>query len=200
VSVQVLTIGHSTHPVEHWLGLLARFGVTAVADVRSAPYSRMQPSFNREPLTASLQAAGMAYVFLGLELGARSGDPAHYEKGQVQYRRLAASALFQEGLSRVITGAQKFRLALMCAEHDPITCHRTILVGRELVTRGVELSHILRDGQLESHVEAMRRCCRQLGLVSGGLFDDEAALIEEAYRLQERKIAYVKDDLRAPAS
>lgn len=200
MSVEILTIGHSTHPIEHWLKLLIRHGVSAIADIRSAPYSRMQPSFNRESLTSSLQTAGMAYFFLGRELGARSNAPAHYESGQVQYRRIAASPLFQDGLARVITGAQEYRLALMCAEHDPITCHRTILVGRELVARGVELSHILKDGHLESHEEAMRRCCRQLGLASGGLFDDQAALIEEAYRLQEPKIAYVKTELRAPAS
>jgi uncharacterized protein (DUF488 family) len=87
--IEVLTIGHSTHPIETFLGLLHQHGVTAVADVRSAPYSRFNPQFNKDALEHDLKEHGIRYVFLGRELGARSDDPSCYDKGRVQYGRLA---------------------------------------------------------------------------------------------------------------
>ena len=69
----VLTIGHSTHPTEAFIDLLQRHGVTAVADVRAAPYSRFNPQFNRESLAGSLVARGIAYVFLGIGAGRSLG-------------------------------------------------------------------------------------------------------------------------------
>ena len=95
--------------------------------------------------------------FVGRELGARSKDPACYKDGRVQYARLARTAQFQRGLDRVIQEASKYRVALMCAEKDPIDCHRTILVGRELLRRGTDVAHILADGRLEPHEETMDR-------------------------------------------
>ena len=133
----VFTVGHSTHALDDFLALLLRHGITAIADVRSSPYSRMNPQFNRETLHAALKGAGIAYVFLGAELGARSRDPDCYEDGKVQYDRLARTAAFQRGLARVQQGAAQYRLALMCAEKEPLDCHRTILVARHLETTQV---------------------------------------------------------------
>ena len=123
----VFTIGHSTHPQERFIGLLLKHGITAVCDVRSKPYSRMNPQFNREDLEEALLAQGIAYRFLGKELGARSDDPDCYVGGKVQYDRLAGTELFKQGLKRVIRGLKEdFRIALMCAEKEPLECHRTI--------------------------------------------------------------------------
>jgi uncharacterized protein (DUF488 family) len=121
------TIGHSTHSLEKFIALLKQQGITALCDVRSKPYSCMNPQFNRENLKRSLRENGIAYIFLGKELGARSEDPSYYVCGKVQYDRLARSALFQKGIIRVRSGMRDFRLALMCAEKDPLECHRTIL-------------------------------------------------------------------------
>jgi uncharacterized protein (DUF488 family) len=192
---KVRTIGHSTHSIEHFLELLRRYGVNAVADVRSSPFSRYSPQFNREPLKAVLKQAGVAYVFLGKELGARSDDPCHYNAGQVIYERLAMSALFQEGIGRIIAGAQTHRTALMCAERDPITCHRTILVARELVKRGVEVEHILDNGTVETHDEALGRLMQELRIDPNDLFLTRAELWDRAYREQEQRIAYSKPDV-----
>src|SRR5437773_2453789 len=116
---EVFTIGHSAHDLEHFTALLVRHNVTAVADVRSMPYSRVNPQFNRETLKQHLLRAGIAYVFLGKELGARSEDPSCYVNGKVQYGLLAETDLFRKGLDRVCVGMHKYRLALMCAEKDP---------------------------------------------------------------------------------
>ena len=96
----VFTIGHSTHPQERFIALLRQHGINALCDVRPKPYSRMNPQFNREELEVALQAHGIAYRFLGKELGARSDDPNCYESGRVQYSRLAETNLFKYGLKR----------------------------------------------------------------------------------------------------
>jgi uncharacterized protein (DUF488 family) len=190
MSACVYTIGHSTHEVERFLALLRAHAITAVGDVRSNPYSRMNPQFNREPLKAVLSAAGIAYVFLGQELGARSEDPACYEAGKVRYERLALTALFRAGLERVREGMSRYRLALMCAEKEPLECHRGILVSRHLEAAGIPVQHILADGSLEAHSAAMERLRGQLKLPESDLFRTASDVLEDAYRMQGERIAY----------
>ncbi len=189
------TIGHSNHPIERFLGLLQPHGITAVADVRSTPYSRFNPQYRREKLQAALAGVGVQYVFLGQELGARSQDPACYDaEGRVSYAKLARTELFRNGLQRLITGMADHRISLMCAEREPLECHRTILVARELVREGVPVTHILADGTLESHEHALQRLAASLKLTAGDLFSDSTQRMEEAYDLQAARIAYVKKD------
>lgn len=187
----VYTVGHSTHPVERFVELLRRHEVTAVADVRSQPYSRFNPQFNREALHASLKDIGIAYVFLGKELGARSNDETCYHNGKVQYDRLAQTSLFREGLDRVEQGLLKYRVALMCAEKDPLTCHRSILVCRHLIDRDIDVSHILEDARLERHEAAMERLLRELRIDANDLFRERRDLFAEAYATRGDEIAYV---------
>lgn len=164
----VLTIGHSRHSLEAFLGLLKQHGVTAVADVRSVPYSRFNPHFNRKSLEQSLVAHGIEYVFLGRELGGRPEDPSCYEGGRVQYSRMESAEAFRNGMERIIRGADEHRIALMCAEKEPLDCHRTLLVARALAARGVTVAHILADGRLESHEATMDRRLDIFGLPRGG--------------------------------
>jgi len=182
----VLTIGHSTHPIETFLDLLRRHGVTAVADVRSSPFSRFNPQYNRENLVRSLKDAGVAYVFLGDALGARADDPSCYVDGRVQYDRLARRPTFREGIGRVKKGAQEHRIALMCAEKEPLECHRTLLVARALAADGVPVAPILADGELEQHADTRH-----------DLFRSSDEIAAEALRLQEQRVAYVDAELAA---
>ena len=186
----VLTIGHSNHSLETFVALLQQHGVSALADVRSAPYSRFNPQFNRRALEDSLKTIGMRYVFLGRALGGRPDDPSCYENGRVRYDLLARTPLFREGLERVVEGAGRERIALMCAEKEPLDCHRTILVGRSLAERGVAVAHILADGSLEPHDETMGRLLDSMGLPRGDLLQSREQLIEEALAHRERRIAY----------
>ena len=187
------TIGHSNHPIDRFLGLLQPHGITAVADVRSTPYSRFNPQFRREKLQAALAGAGIQYVFLGEELGARSRDPTCYDPdGRVSYARLAKTDLFRRGIERLKTGMAEHRISLMCAEREPLECHRTILVARELTRDGVAVPHILGDGSLETHEHAMQRLAASLNLTDTDLFSNPADLLERAYDLQAARIAYVK--------
>jgi len=186
------TVGHSNHSIEKFSGLLTANGITAVADVRSRPFSRRHPQFNKERLAAVLAQHNIAYVFLGKELGARSEDPSCYENGKVQYGRLAATPAFKAGIARVLAGAEKFRVALMCAEKEPLDCHRTLLVSRALQSVGAEITHILADSSLESQEKTMSRLVGLVGLSKEDLFQHND-LIAVACRLREDKIAYVKE-------
>ena len=190
---EIYTIGHSTHAVTRFIELLALHSVQVVADVRSQPYSRFNPQFRREALRTSLKAHGIEYLFLGRELGGRSEDPACYVDGKVSYERLARTELFQSGLARVAAeAAPGRRMALMCAEKDPLTCHRAILVCGALADRGFTAHHIREDGRLESGTEADTRLLTEIGLADGDLFRNREARVAEAYRRRGEQIAYAK--------
>ena len=160
--------------------------------MRSQPYSRRNPQFNKDRLAASLAQHHIAYVFLGRELGARSEDETVYEGGKVQYPRLMATPLFQSGIQRVLAGAEKYRIALMCAEREPLDCHRTLLVSRALEATGVSIMHIMRDASLEPQDQTMSRLIDLVGLSKDDMFQDRADLVAAACNLRENQIAYVK--------
>jgi uncharacterized protein (DUF488 family) len=192
----IYTIGHSNHPIERFLALLVQHGIGVVADVRSTPFSRFNPQFSRARLQSSLRGAAVQYVFLGAELGARSQDPGCYdEAGRVSYAKLAATDLFQSGLKRLHAGMREHRIALMCAEREPLECHRTILVARELARAAIPVTHILADGSLEGHDQAMLRLAATLKL-QDDLFRSPLELSEQACDTQAARIAYVKRDAK----
>ncbi len=195
----VFTIGHSTHTVDEFVGLLRQHGVTAIGDVRSRPFSRHNPHFNREEMERFLRARGIVYVFLGKELGARSHDPSCYERGRIRYDLLARTELFQSGLVRVREQTKTHRLAIMCAEKEPLDCHRTILISRHLEPLGLEVRHILADGTIETHADALARLARQLHMPETHLFLSAQELLSDTYLRQEESIAYVPEEDEAQA-
>ncbi len=191
------TIGHSNHDLSRFVNLLSLHGVTAIADVRSSPYSRFNPQFNRETLSASLKAsAGLEYVYLGQELGARRGDPDCFdESGRVVFERVAETSSFQSGLQRVKLGMSRFRIALMCAEKDPLCCHRSLLICRYLRHDVPQIGHIQADGSIETQDALELRLLWECRLPEQDLFRSRADLIEDAYRQQAGRIAWVNESL-----
>lgn len=150
----LLTVGHSNHSLEGFLDLVRSARVEVLVDVRSHPYSRFAPQFNRDPLAAAVRAADVKYVFLGRELGGRpDGDEYYDEEGHVLYGRVARSALFNSGLQRLERGLRSHRVAVMCSEEDPTDCHRRLLVARVLLDRGVAVLHVRGDGRLQTEVD-----------------------------------------------
>lgn len=193
----VLTIGHSTHDLRSLVRLLGQHEVTAVADVRSVPLSRFTPQFNRGSVERGLHEAGIKYVFMGKELGARTEDTTCYVDGRVQYGRLAQTPEFVSGIERLVEGAQTERIAVMCTEGEPLDCHRTVLVARVLTEHGVTIDHIHGDGGMESHTSAMQRLMARFGLADADLFRTPAERLDEALSRQEHRIAYVNEEFRA---
>lgn len=190
-SPTIFTIGHSTHAIAAFLGLLSRHGVTAVADVRSQPYSRLA-HFSRNGLEAALKAQGIQYVFLGRELGARREEQECYLGGKVVYERIAALPLFQDGLQRLARGAEKYTLAVMCAEKEPLDCHRTVIISRHLQRMGFRIAHILADGTLEDHQQTEKRLVELMG-ANRDLFRPENGdvdMVGHAYVTRGEEIAY----------
>lgn len=187
----MFSIGYATKPMDVYLDQLRQHGVNVVADVRSVPFSKVFHDYHQDPLRQSLRRAGLRYVYLGLELGPRSKDPAHYnEEGQVQFDRVMYSDLFKSGIQRLLSGVEKgFTIALSCAEKDPAVCHRSLLIGWALrQCYGEELQHILHDGALEGQRALERRLMTQPDMLT-----TEPEAMQLAYHQQCRDYAYRKD-------
>ena len=174
----VKTIGHSNHSIERFVSLLKAGGVERLVDVRSTPWSRRHPQFGQKNLARSLAEAGIAYVHEGPALGGKPQAGGSYDQ-------LAARPAFKDALDRVIEEAKETVLCLMCAEKEPLDCHRTVLVSRRLAERGVDIEHLLADGGTRSHHEAEEAV---LGTEAApDLFEDRAARLARAWRRLEAK-------------
>jgi len=200
----LFTIGHSNRSIDEFVVLLKQHQITALADVRSHPYSRYLPHFSQKSIERSLQDAGITYVFLGRELGARSPNPDCYISGKASYQKIAQTEEFKTGLERLDRGAEQYRISLMCAEQDPMTCHRAILICQYLSSEIWSIQHILKDGTLESHGQLETRLLKfhkldesaaetavQLSLFSSSQEPvSRAERLQKAYQLQGDRIAY----------
>lgn len=157
----VFTIGHSNHSIEAFIALLRKAGVDRIADVRSVPHSRFCPQFRHEPLAASLSAAGIDYAWHGAALGGRPRDPALAPGGKPDYAAMAARPEFRAAIATVFGEAAGQPTALMCAERDPLDCHRFHLLTAPLVDLGADLVHVHADGARESQASAEARLARR---------------------------------------
>jgi len=134
------TIGHSTHSIEKFVELLQPYSIQAVVDIRSIPYSRHNPQYNRESLKKSLEKEGLSYIYMGNFLGAKYDLDLHNAREH---------NIFKKGIDRILRGLKKgFKLALMCAEKNPLKCHRFVLVSYALSEKGILVKHILSNGEV----------------------------------------------------
>lgn len=197
---RVFTVGYANRSVEEFVAVLRDNSVNAVADIRSVPFSGSNPEFNHDSLKRTLGSSGIAYAFLGKELGARTPNTDCYVSGRVQYDRLATTPTFQLGLGRIEKGISSHRIALMCAEKEPFDCHRCILVGRHLCERGIRVSHILEGGQTEEHSATIGRLIQYLRISDAYASQSEEDNISMAYRIQGERIAFKveEDEIEQP--
>jgi uncharacterized protein (DUF488 family) len=149
VAQTVWTVGHSNHDVETFLALVQCHQVAHLVDVRSHPYSRYAPHFNRDELQATIEACSIRYAFLGSALGGRPRREDQIDaEGHALYGRMATESTFSEAVDGILRGASEHRIALLCSCGQPHECHRRLLVGKVLCDRGAELRHILPDGDV----------------------------------------------------
>lgn len=187
-TTDILTIGHSNLPLDQFLARLKAHGVSAIIDVRSVPFSRRFPWFSGRTLAERLKSKGIGYVMMGDSLGGRPCDPALYSNDIADYEAMATTADFRAAIDQLCSRMTQARLCLMCAEGEPLDCHRCLLVARALAGRGANIGHIRGDGTLEPHAATEERLLA--GLRHGeDLFSDRAALLDEAYRLRATGIA-----------
>lgn len=189
-TLEVFTVGHSTHSWERFVGLLRGAEITAIGDVRSAPYSRYFPHFNRDTLKQELRMDGISYVFLGEELGGRPSDSKFFCDGVADYEKMAQTDSFKKGIDRVEEGSKRYRIALLCSERDPLDCHRCLLVGRALAQRGTKVLNILDDGSILDQSAIEERLLDLSGRGSDDLFAARVERMATAYRTRARKVAF----------
>jgi uncharacterized protein (DUF488 family) len=192
---EILTIGYGNRDFPAFAALLHRYCVEVVCDVRSTPYSARYESFNREMLQQALRESGIKYLFLGDLLGARPSDPDLYVAGRASYEAMERSSIYRQGVERLEVGMETYRIGVMCAEKDPLDCHRAVLVSRMLVRDGVSVQHIGADGDIESHAALERRMLKKYGLVQQALFEpsSDSAALAEAYQRRGAELAYDLD-------
>jgi uncharacterized protein (DUF488 family) len=177
---RILSIGHSNQSLEAFLDLIRLHQIEVLVDARSHPHSRHAPHFDARPLKGAVNAAGIKYLYLGKELGGRPAGAEFYDAdGHVLYGLVAQSPLFLEGIRRLEEGAQKYRIALMCSEENPTSCHRRLLIGRVLAARGITLDHIRGDGQIQTEAELANTEGTQQAGEQPGLFGQQE---ERAWR------------------
>ena len=199
-AARLFSIGHSNHSIDKLLNLLRSGGVTAVADVRSRPYSGRYPQFNRPELEMALRGDELSYAFLGDELGGRPGSRSLYgPDGRVDYERVRRTAAFQRGVDQLMQGCESQRIAMLCSEEDPLECHRGLMITPAMVERGIAPMHLRGNGDLESTQQLEERLIEETGIGVGildGLFAatlSEAEcrdLLTSAYRAMAKRKAY----------
>ena len=200
VASRLFTIGHSKHEFGRFLQLLRNAGGTVVADVRSSPFSRRLPHLNQRELCAALEREGIGYLFLGDQLGGRPHDLNLYDvEGRVDYWRVRRSESFRAGLDRLLCSFEQHIIAIMCAEEDPLDCHRGLMISAELVEQGICPRHLRGDGSTETTLQFEDRLLRSSDVCQGipdGVLaiaiapEERASLLAEAYRTQARRHAF----------
>jgi len=154
----VLTVGHSNHSLDKFLGLLRGQGVALLVDVRSQPASRFSPHFARRALERAVTASAIGYVFLGDALGGRPRSRACYDAaGTVDYDRVAVQDFYRQGIAELLEHLARSRVCVLCSEEDPARCHRRLLITRTLVDHGVDVQHLRGTGALEAEAALRAR-------------------------------------------
>jgi uncharacterized protein (DUF488 family) len=192
----VFTIGHSRHDIDHFTDLLNKFGVNCVIDVRSSPYSRIAPQYNKDALSSTLKNNNILYMHFEKEFGARHTRPSLLnEDGKVDFDKVRETDEFKQGLARLRNGLELgYRIVLMCSEANPFDCHRFSLISYQLVKEGVRVNHILEDGDFVENSELENQLLEKYykKLPQSTLFETvtKEMQLEVAYRLRSKYVAY----------
>lgn len=187
------TIGHSDQSVGSFIYNLHKAGVDCIIDVRSAPYSKYQPQYNRGEISRVLEQDNIEYHYMGDVLGGRYSDPALlFPDGTVDYQKVSKTQKFINGLEKVVSLIESGKtIALMCSEKDPLRCHRFALVARNLKQRGISVIHLYQDGTQKTHGELETQIQGEnTNIKQTALFDDESNTLNQAYIDLNKKIGY----------
>jgi uncharacterized protein (DUF488 family) len=193
-SFDLFSIGHSNIAESLFLAMLREANVSMVADVRSTPYSRFFPWFSQKRLAASLSAAGIGYAAMGEALGGRPRDERLFRDGVADYEAMAAQPDYHAGIGRLLDAAARSRICVMCAEREPLDCHRCLLLARSLAERELTVGHILHDGSIEPHAATEQRLLALDGQGDGQSCDlfasGQRERLAAAYRRRARAVAF----------
>lgn len=192
----IYTIGYAGFSIGNFVQTLREHGVSVLVDVRSSPFSGYHQDYNKGQLDRTLQREHIYYRNYARQFGARQPEQSYYPKGYLDFELFARSSDFQEGVRKIENSMEQgFRFALMCAEIEPIDCHRAILVARAFADHGYEVFHLrpkkapLPHRKLEEQLLDRYYPDRDQ-MVLGEPVKDEKTLLKEAYRRRNEEIGY----------
>ena len=193
----VYTIGYSGFSINDFITTLKKYHISLIVDVRSSPFSNHFPEYNRDVLESCLRTQGIYYRNYACEFGARQNDRRYYnQEGYLDFEIFAKSQYFLKGIQKLCNSMkQNYTFALMCAEKDPICCHRTILVARAFFNRGYNVIHLLENGKTITQQEINLRLIEKYypdrdQMTFFETVQDDTILLEKAYRKQNAEIGY----------
>lgn len=193
----VFTIGHSNHAKEYFLELLQCHQISALIDVRSIAASRYNPQYNGKQLSEYLNQNNIAYMHLPNAFGARQTNPIVLDENrQVDFEKMRQSTMFKNGVKALMeVYNQNHNIALMCAEADPLTCHRFFMVAVALVELGFEVRHVLKDKTWLLHRELEDELMKKFAKkIQPDLFNPDSQkneILKQVYRLKNKEIGYI---------
>lgn len=197
----IFTIGHSNHDIDFFLELLQTHAIDCIVDVRSVPSSQYNPQYNKKTLAAFLANHDIQYMHFGKEFGARQTDPNVFDKEErVDYEKVQQTERFKEGVERLKQGLRKgFKIALMCAEADPLNCHRFAMISVYLSRHGFDVRHILKDKSLVNQQDVERQLMEKYTkkLPQPNLFEpdiDHTDQLQAAYRMRNKEIGFKQEE------
>jgi uncharacterized protein (DUF488 family) len=202
LGLRLFSVGHSNQELPQLVALLQRAGVTAVADVRSVPFSRRLRQFNKAELESALGEQGIAYLYLGDQLGGRPRSRDLYDAdGRVNYERVRQTEAFRRGLELLLGSLDRHVTVMLCSEDDPLDCHRGLMITPALGERGICPRHLRKDGSVETTLEMEARLLRETKLachLESSLFlptpEEVREVYAQAYRLMAKKKAFQREE------
>lgn len=203
--MDIFTIGHSNYSIDRLIDMLRHFNIDCVVDIRGIPYSKYNVQFDKETIRYSLTKAGFIYIYMAKELAAKRLSRVSYnEEGYADFEKVIHEEDFINGINRLKNGCEKgYKIAILGAMQDPIRCHRSILVGRELIKNDFNVKHILDDYSIatQNDIDEMllnkyfsnRNQLTIEDLIGNSLNREE--MVNEGYKLANREIGYRIENL-----
>lgn len=196
----IYTIGYSGLKIDDFISILTKYNITCLIDVRSNPYSKFHVDYNKNNLQNILKSNEILYRNYKVEFGARQEDLQYYTDGYLDFSKYAKSKSFIEGVKKVEAGIKmNYTFAFMCAEKDPSTCHRNIMVGRQFYDLGYTIKNILSDGSYELQEYIEQRLVdeffpnrNQISLLSENLSWKD--MVNMSYKYRNSEIGYRTED------